>query len=284
MSTMGLSTTTTPALRSGIMTSKLPNSPNSRFCGVSIGPLRSFVGDDPHEVTKGRKIVTGEHASGRDEVLCQIAWPHQMLDAVVCSDPPEYMNLSAIQFAAGYSAIILSQLPQEMNNSVSANQLKHFNRLFTLAMKSEWDSILKFNRSFFRSIEQRSNNWEEWDRIKDWHSRNLDSLTVSSMVSKAENPNKNPKFPKDGDKAKKDELCEGVPMGFIKSNKLCKKFQSGVCDQTAPHALPSGTMLSHSCAMCLYKKLGLAHDHGAKACTKKQIFGAGGGRGVPISG
>jgi hypothetical protein len=207
-----------------------------------------------------------------------------MLDAVVCADPPEYKDLTPTQFTAGYSAIILAQLPLEMNNSVMANQLRHLNRLFTLTMKSEWQSILDFNRSFFCSVEQRSNNWESWDRIKEWHTRILDSLRLSSLT------NKNSKRPRDpkGEEAtqeekKKEELCEGVPMSFIKTNKLCKKFQSGVCDQTSPHALPSGTLLSHSCAMCLYKKHGVAQDHGARACTKKQVFGPGGGRGAPAS-
>ena len=134
------------------MSSKLPNSPNARLCGVTMGPMRSYVGDDPFDGNTSRKIVSGEHASVRDEVRCQIPWPHKTLDSVVCPEPPEYKDLTSIQFTAGYTAIVLAHLPQEMNNSVTANQLRHLNRLFTLAMRSEWQSILDFNRSFFRSI------------------------------------------------------------------------------------------------------------------------------------
>ena len=118
--------------------------------------------------------------------------------------------------------------------------------------------------------EQKANSWEDWDRIKDWHTRNLDSLKLSSLAMRASNTSSD-KDLKDDKITKKDEICEGVPMSFVKANKLCKRFQSGVCDQNGPHALPSGTLLSHTCAMCLYKKQGVTHDHGAKSCTHKLV-------------
>ena len=185
---------------------------------------------------KGKKLVSGEHASVRNEVRKQIPWPHQMLDAVVCPEPPEYCRLTLIQFAACYSAIVLSNLPPGWTNSESCNQLRHMNRLFTLAMKVEWHNVLEFNTAFFRQIELMSYNWEDWDKIKDWHNRNLDALQMSGLKPKKLDW-------KDDKDDKRDEMCEGVPMRFLKANKLCKKFQSGLCDQTAPHALLSGTLL-----------------------------------------
>ena len=130
--------------------------------------------------------------------------------------------------------------------------------------------MLSFNQKFLRGIEQKTNSWESWEKIQYWHSRHLETRKFSPSI-------KGEKF-SDGKGAtekggKKQILVEGVPEGFIRSSKLCIAFQRGQCDEDESHALPNGSVLSHSCAVCLKVNKKVEADHGARNCPdKKQLF------------
>ena len=50
--------------------------------------------------------------------------------------------------------------------------------------------------------------WQDWDRIKDWHTRNLDSLNLSSLAKRA-SETVSDKDSKDDKISRKEEMCEG---------------------------------------------------------------------------
>ena len=248
------------------------NTEMARSVGISVGRLRTLDPNDPYSNKYNRKIVTGEHSSLRGEIQNQVLWPHHALDDMVVPVPPDYANLTPIQFAAGEVAIILSELPTSLNHSPIANRLRHFNRLFTHAMSHEWSTILSFHASFMRSIEQAQSTWDSWPIIKEWHDRHLDVVKLKPLPSKN---NKEDKESRDG-KESKDEVC-GVKIGFIKSAQLCVKYQSNLCDQEDGHTSPHGKApLSHQCAYCLFTKK-VVVKHRASECTeRKKVFGKGG--------
>ena len=177
-----------------------------------------------------------------------------------------------MEFCAGFTGIILSQLPPSMASSTTAHQLMHLNRIMSYAVDSPWLSILNFNAAFFRSIEQRQSSWENWEKIQIWHSRHLESLKLSA--------NNNNKLVKDDGKDEKSEdTILGVRVGFMRQSKLCFKFQSEVCDLESGQISCHGVPLAHLCGFCL-EKSGRVADPSTKSCPEQaKGFGRGGGCG-----
>ena len=196
---------------------------------------------------------------------------------MIATNPPDYKDLSPVQFCAGFTGIILSQLPLSLAGSPTAHQLMHLNRLLTYAMDSPWNACLNFNAAFFRSIEQRQSSWDNWEKIQSWHSRHLESLKLCSS-SKGINPSANGRQQTN---EKAEDSANGVPFSFMKQSKLCIKFQSEICDQESGHFNGFGkTALSHNCAYCLLKLKTVA-VHSAKSCPERaKVFTKGGGRGA----
>jgi hypothetical protein len=244
------------------------------FCGANVGPLLSV-----NEIRDGgvqgarRKVISGQHSTSVDEVRAQVYWPHMLLDSVIQPTRPEYDALSPVQFAAGFSALILMYMPVELNNSPWINMLRHYNRLMSFAMASEWSAVLAFNAQFLHACENQQVSFRNWAAVKGWHDRHLDSVRLHHANSR-----KIPKNPKGdgssnnnaadefGDKRKKGPNF--VPEAFLRSKHLCLKFQRGTCDETGNHQFGK-VELVHACGLCLHKDRGLFSDHGMKSCPKR---------------
>ena len=50
-------------------------------------------------------------------------------------------------------------------------------------MKTPMRSILNFNAVLFRAVENKALSWNNWDKIDQFHSRHLSSLTVAAVTS-----------------------------------------------------------------------------------------------------
>jgi hypothetical protein len=168
------------------------NSVQSVFCGANVGPLLSA-----NEIRDGgtgggrRKVLSGQHSTAVDEVRAQVYWPHMLLDSVIQPNRPEYDALSPTQFAAGFSAFMLMYLPSELDNSPWTNMLRHYNRLMSFAMASDWASVLAFHAQFLHSCENQQVSFRNWDSIKTWHDRHLDSVRLHGAARKNPKTGKN---------------------------------------------------------------------------------------------
>jgi hypothetical protein len=256
------------------------NQSQSVFCGANVGPLLSA-----REIREGgavhgarRKVISGQHSTSVDEVRAQVYWPHMLLDSVIQPSRPEYDALTPIQFAAGFSAFILMYMPQELDNSPWMNMLRHYNRLMSFAMASDWASVLAFNAQFLHSCENQQVSFRSWEAIKTWHDRHLDSVRLHGAAKKnpkksgdgnggAGGNNNNNNGGDDGD-AKKKKGPNFVPESFLRSKHLCLKFQRGTCDEPENHQFGK-VELVHACGLCLLKDRGLVTDHGFKSCPRK---------------
>ena len=234
----------------------------SKFCGVSFGKLRSVDANDINPGTgKARKIVSGDHASAGSEVQQQVLWPNRALSSLVVPSPPEFKSLTPAQFAAGESAILLTELPIELQGSPLAHRLMHLNKLFTYSFSYDWQSCLNLHKSFLQSIEHGHSSWVSWPPISEWHRLHLENIRPSSKV---------PEKPKASNQKTDKEKVHGIDVKFMRDSKLCINFQSNRCDQDPGHTSPGGrTELSHSCAICLFK-LKVVSDHCAAECPKKE--------------
>jgi hypothetical protein len=177
--------------------------------------------------------------------------------------------MSPSQFAAGFSALILVYLPDELSGSVVENMLRHFNRLMNLASVTEWSHMLGFNQQFIKQCEHHQMSFSNWTIVNRWHERNISSLRMLN-VSRQRKPgnNNNSDYDKgDSDNKKKDPNF--VPDSFVRSQKLCFKFQKGQCSEKESHDIGQTTLV-HACALCAFKKRGTVPDHGAHSCPKKE--------------
>ena len=110
-----------PPLRGASRTQQynsLPNSLNTKFAGISLGPLRSLDVEGSVDLAGGKKkLLSGEHALVNNDVITQVAWPNNCLDNQFCPSPPVYMEMSPTEFAAGYTGKILAEMEQEFRGS-----------------------------------------------------------------------------------------------------------------------------------------------------------------------
>ena len=172
-------------------------------------------------------------------------------------------------------------------------QLRHLNRVLHYAIDNEWRNVIDFDRAFLKSIGLgNSSNFASWDQVQVWHKRHQESGWFSRQNKKrggggagGGKGDGGGVTTGNGKDAKDKRLVEGVPEAFLHQSKLCIRFQSGHCPEEDNHVLPSGTTISHSCAIYLKKDQQVNGDHGAAKCPKKKAFlQSGGGRGAPTSG
>ena len=243
-------------------------------CGVIPTQLRSIESSETNYWGHKKKLPSGMYTDNDRDVQQQCRWPHKALDDSWFDKPPEFYDMDQSQFAAGAVATILMQLPADQSNSITANMLKHYNRLFTYTAKFSWKQVLILHHKFMSALEQRTMNWSNWDTIKRWHLLKLESLYASKDDAK---PDKSVKDLPDPSK----KLSFGVEVGLIKSSNLCVKFQAENCSQDPDHLSPHGgeTTLAHHCAWCFHKvSPRVSATHSARNCPeRKKSFSARGG-------
>jgi hypothetical protein len=171
-------------------------------------------------------------------------WPNLLLDVSVLGDAvrPDYDNLTPTKFVAGYSALMLVYLPEELRGSVVENMLGHFNHLM-FASVTDWSNILGFNQQFVKSCEHHQMLFANWTIMHHWHEHHFGTLRLLN----ASRPWRNEKSKEDKHDPK------SVPDNFVRSQQLCFKFQKGQCVEKDSHQLGKNALV-HACAFCMYKK------------------------------
>ena len=220
------------------------------------------------EVAAKRKILSGEHITGRQEVEMQVAWPHHCLDCIHYPDIPEYKSLTPTEMAAGALGKILVEMPVELAGSETENMLKHFQKLFTYAFSMSWEAVLDFNSAFFRALENRRVSWTSWSKISAWHQMHIDAAKLKPGTGDDVRRSADRKPTRD-DPKKDDKKSDKVPMRYLLDNHICIKFQDDMCPEDSAHQLAGGSTVQHICASCLHKGRGLHSDHGWNKCPKK---------------
>ena len=231
------------------------HSPNLKFCGASIPPLRKAkVHADGGSK---RKILSGKHANVNQEVRSQEAWPHIYLDRTQVGEIPEYANLSFQQFFAGWTSKVLCEIDPCCLNTETENKVKHINRVATFASNATREEMLALDSAVIDAVEMGNLSWDNWEGIKVFHDRHMDRI----RLTKSE---KNPK------KDLKDKSTF-VPESYMQTNNICYRFQNGVCDRDSSHILDGHShTVQHICGLCHLKKKQSNGDHGYKVCPLKK--------------
>ena len=133
-------------------------------------------------------------------------------------------------------------------------------------------SILNFNAVLFRAIENRALSWDNWDKIEQFHTRHLSSLTVAAATASVAAPvdggvvqNTGNVQNNSSNKTKKDE-SEALRKAMVAQH-ICFKFNRGKCDQEEDHdSNGNGLTLLHACGKCSKENRGIVKTHGAQEC------------------
>ena len=237
------------------------NTENMMFSGANVGPLLSA--SDVRESSK-RKVLSGEHVSVGEEVKSQLYWPHMLLDSAYSHVKPEFRALTPEQFTAGYAAMMLVYLPEELNDGPIANMLRHLNRIMSYAQVSDWKQLMGFTANFFKACENHSISFGRWAPVQAWHARHLESIRLSGHKKGRSDQTGSTDV---DDKKKKIHVTDN----FMRAKKLCLAFNRGTCDQTTDHLIGKTTVV-HACGLCLFKEKGVVTDHGLKTCSLKKDF------------
>ena len=99
------------------------------------------------------------------------------------AEPVDYDEMDWASLTAGTTGKILAEMDPATMDPATVNKLKHLNRLANYGMKTLIKSILNFNAVLFRAVENKALSWQNWEKIEQFHTRHLSSLTVAAATS-----------------------------------------------------------------------------------------------------
>ena len=250
-----------PSAASG--TSFVLNSAMADFTGACPPPARSSE-------TKSTKIVSGQYDSGRREVKERQNWPQVMIDHILNPETVDYDEMDWASLTAGMTGKILAEMDPSVADTATINKIKHLNRLANYGMKTPMKSILNFNAVLFRAVENKALSWQSWDKIDQFHTRHLSSLTVAaatSGVGKTTSGSVEQAGSVGVTTSKKEKPNWMTLMKSMGEHHICFKFNKGKCDQEEDHDMNgNGKILLHACGLCSYSKRGIVKNHGSQEC------------------
>ena len=257
-----LAATTTPVTTaaatslSGMSSGTVLNPAMAEFTGACPPPARSSE-------TKSTKITSGQYDSGRREVKERQNWPQVMIDHILNPEPLDYDEMDWSSLTAGMTGKILAEMDPAAMDIATVNKLKHLNRLANYGMKTPIKSILNFNAVLFRAVENQTLTWNNWDKIDQFHTRHLSSLTVAAVTSGA---GKSASATGSGGSSNKKPNWETLRKSMA-DHHMCFKFNKAKCDQEDDHDTNgNGKILLHACGMCAFANRGIVKNHGAQEC------------------
>ena len=256
-------TTPTASSRTASGTSFVVNPGMAEFTGACPPPARSSE-------TKNTKITSGQFDSGRREVKERQNWPQVMIDHILNPEPVDYDEMDWASLTAGMTGKMLAEMDPDTMDPATVNKMKHLNRLANYGMKTPIKSILNFNAVLFRAVENKALSWQNWEKIEQFHTRHLSSLTVAAATSgvgktapasgsvsgsggQGGTPSKKPNW---------ETLKKSMT-----DHHMCYKFNRGQCDQEEDHDTNgNGKILLHACGKCTFANRGIVKNHGAQEC------------------
>ena len=168
---------------------------------------------------------------------------------------------------------ILAECPSDRLDPELASKLLFMNTMIQMLFTSDWNQVLRVAHMTFSAWENRQLEWDNWSFLEQYleraqnRARLISSFTPATPAAthKPGRAGVPPNAP-----AKNTGNFKGVPHHWIKSKKLCLKWNMGKClDFTTDHNLPdNSTFVKHVCAGCISKNLGEIRDHCLDICTK----------------
>ena len=112
-------------------------------------------------------------------------------------------------------------------------------------------TVLDFNAGLMMGIENMSQDWFDWGRIKSYHDQHLHSLKLSTNRTESKSGSVNNDYTKDTEdkKVKCSKNC-------VISQGICFRFQNDECDEGSSHDDGAGKDMFHVCGWCSFSGKG----------------------------
>ena len=188
-------------------------------------------------------------------------------------NPPHNSKLNPIQYFSGSLNKICSSISPEQRGSVTENQLLFLSNIASQALIYKWEDVMELSASLYRLLEQKNISWEDGPALQRWWTRALDGMKSKAAARTGDRAPPQPGQPRKDDPSKAKTNVAGLPIVWMRDNKICIKFQTGACQETGDHTTTNGSVtLKHLCGGC--RKLNKSDDtsHGAKTCPFKSQF------------
>ena len=260
----------------------MPNQNMVQLLGINLQSNWSIEGNrESMDVSKlTRHMSSGEYRSGAGMVERMTKWAHECLNPMACGDvyPKDHWSLSPLQFCSGMVGKILAECPSDRLDPELASKLLFLNTMIQMSFTSDWNQVLRVAHMTFSAWENRQLEWDNWAFLEQYleraqnRARLISSFTpsVPAITHKPGRPGAPPSEIGIRPPAKNTGSHKGVPHHWIKSKKLCLRWNMGKCtEHITDHLLTdNSTFVKHVCAGCISKNLGEIRDHCLDNCTK----------------
>ena len=142
-----------------------------------------------------------------------------------------------------------------------------------------WDQVRKIGDRFLESWENRTFEWDNWDRIKSFVTEAAEQARLAALHTPnarpgapnggapRQNPAK-PGNPRGGPPKKWITDIAGVPWSYMKGKDICCQFNSGDCLIKGDHKVGE-SLVHHWCGGCFASSKGVTKSaHKALDCKK----------------
>ena len=252
---------------------------NLDICGISIpGFAHNKAQHTGSSCTK--KLTSGMFCTGRKEVRQKIVWPHHCVNSIIKPNGVEYDVMNWQELTNGFTGLILSKVNNETIQPEILNMLRHLNLISGYGMFAPIKTVLDFNAGLMLGIENMSQDWYNWSRLKQYHDQHLHSLKLSTKISDEQTVDS----PSTGNLAESGQSGSnkgGGPGGSLRCSKswlvsqnVCFLYQNDKCDQEQSHDDGKGNTLCHCCGWCYYNWKGIKEHSNSTCPDKKNPFRA----------
>ena len=162
---------------------------NLDICGISIP---GFAQNKPQHSGSSctKKLTSGMFCTGRKEVKQKIVWPHHCVNSIIKPNGVEYDVMNWQELTNGFTGLILSKVNSETIQPEVLNMLRHLNLISGYGMFAPIKTVLDFNAGLMLGIENMSQDWFNWTRLKQYHDQHLHSLKLSTNLSEGQSATK----------------------------------------------------------------------------------------------
>ena len=248
---------------------------NIDICGISVP---GFAANKTQHNTSNcsKKITSGMFCTGKKEVRQKIVWPHHCVNSIIKPNGVEYDVMNWQELTNGFTGLILSKLDNATTQPDVVNMLRHLNLISGYGMFAPMKTVLDFNAGLMMGIENMSQDWGNWARLKQYHDQHLHSLKLSTNVADAHAQSVTKPHNDTGHGSVGNHNNGGGPGGsqrcsktWLTSQNVCFLYQNDKCDQEMSHDDGKGNTLCHCCGWCYYNWKGIM-EHSNSLCPDKK--------------
>ena len=263
----------------------VPNTTMAARLGLAPSPNLHIEGDPSNLDFKKihKHMQSGSKRSLGQFVSRQVNWPEEYLsNNAPGKGKTEFSNLTFVEFIDGMLAKCMLETPADQMDNELCNKLQFLRELVAMHYSMGIKDVLAVTERFLRGWESKNFEWDDWTKIEVFlreskYQQICTALTANNFSRRngggggAGGGGANGGGGGAANSPKGNSNVHGIPTEFLRSKKLCIKYNLEECPEKADHVQPhnkSGVILFHKCAGCAQKGVTPEKEHSVKSCPK----------------